>query len=164
MSSKKVIFDSKFLEIMLPGLVASMEALIIKSDSEGPPAKTCPGIMASAAFFSAHCAELLLKYKIQQEGNTITRTHDLFELFNRLNADSQTSIEAEFNRLISILNTVPNGWESAESVFQKARNANVSWRYGVEIDAASFTYPELIYAAALSVSNVIANELAKNVR
>ena len=160
MSRNNVVFDSKFFEKMLPGLVTSMETLIIQSESyERPPPKTLPGIMDAAIFLCAHCAELFLKYKIQQEGNTIKDGHDLFKLFKRLNANTQASIEAEFDRLISILNTVPNGWESAELVFQKARDANVSWRYGVRIDPASFIYPKMIYAAALSVANVIANEL-----
>ena len=161
------INDNRFLGI-LPGMLASAETLVIKIQSEqeeGVPTEATFGVMASASIMSAHCAELLLKYKIQQEGKTITKTHDLLKLFNRLNADSQASIETEFDKAISPPGTMPDGWDSAKSVFKKTRDASVAWRYAVESRRRiTLTFPLMIYAAALSVKNAIANQLTESMR
>ena len=58
------------LVTMLPGMLMSAKLLILeweKDEEEG----LIPGTFAASVIMSAHCAELLLKYKIRQEGHTI---------------------------------------------------------------------------------------------
>lgn len=139
-------------------MMMSAKALIEKSDSEWKerdPTEIYPGIMVTAIIISAHCAELLLKYKIKQEGRIISRnTHDLYYLYKTLNADSKAAIQKEFDKQL-LTETPPNGWESAESVFQKTRDACKNWRYAVEPNNIPSTYPRGIYIAAASVYKTI---------
>ena len=50
--------------------------------------------------------------------------------------------------------TLPNGWDSPESVFLKTRNAFVFWRYVVNLNnrtGLTTIYPSVLYIAAVSV-------------
>ena len=107
------------------------------------------GTMTAAIIISAQCAELLLKYKIEREGHPIKQTHDLFNLYETLKTESKAAIQKEFNKQRTI--TLPNGWDSVESVFRKARHALVKWRYAVEPTDQSLIYPHALYIAAVSV-------------
>ena len=137
---------------LLPGMLMSAKVLIEFGDSEwrkGDPKGLYPGAMTAAIIISAQCAELLLKYKIEREGHPIKQTHDLFNLYETLEAESKAAIQKEFNKHRTI--TLPNGWDSAESVFQKARHALVNWRYAVEPTDQSLIYPHALYIAAVSI-------------
>ena len=146
--------DEIRLVTMLPGMLMSAKTLIENSDSEWKKGDTTglyPGKLAAAIIMSAHCAELLLKYKIKQEGHIINwSSHDLYYLYKTLNADSKAVIQKEFDGQL-LTETPPNGWESAESVFQKTRNACKNWRYAVEPNNIPLTYPRGLYIAAASV-------------
>ena len=152
---KENIIETKFVTV-IPGMMMSAKALIEKSDLEwnNGDAKTV-GTWIAAVIMSAHCAELLLKYKIEREGHIITRaTHDLHYLYKTLNADSKAAIEKEFNEQLST-KTPPNGWESAESVFLKARKTCSDWRFAVQHGDISLTYLHPLYIAAVSVYKTI---------
>ena len=150
--------DEMRLVAMLPGMLISAKMLVENSDSEWKKGNTTglyPGEMAAAIIISAHCTELLLKYKIKQEGHVINwKDHDLYDLYKTLNADSKAAIEKEFNAQLST-KTPPNGWESAASVFQNARNACMDWRYAVEPDDIPLTYLQPLYMATVSVYRTI---------
>ena len=78
-------------------------------------------------------------------------THDLYTLYKTLKEESKVSIQKEFNEQKSTTK-LPNGWDSAESVFLKARKAFVYWRYVVSPHNYSSTiYPKPLYIAAVSV-------------
>lgn len=150
--------DEMRLVAILPGMLMSAKVLIENSDSEAKKEDTTglyPGEVAAGIIISAHCAELLLKYKIKQEGHVINwKEHDLYKLYKTLNADSKAAIEKEFNEQSSA-KTSPHGWESIESVFQNARNACMDWRYAVEPGDIPLTYLQPLYIAAVSVYKTI---------
>jgi HEPN domain-containing protein len=144
--SKAIINDTKFATV-LPGMLRSAKTLIERGDSElekRDPKSLYPGTMIAATIISAQCAELLLKYKIEREGHCIGNTHDLYDLYKTLAEESKKAIEKEFAEQTSKI-APPDGWNTAESVFRKARNALVDWRYSVE----STTEPPLLYFHAL---------------
>ena len=155
---KKGNIDEIRLVTMLPGMMISAKTLIKNNDSEwkkGDPTGIYPGTMAAAIIISAHCAELLLKYKIKQEGHIINwSSHDLYYLYKTLNADSKAAIQKEFDEQL-LTETPPNGWDSAEFVFQKTRDACKNWRYAVEPGDIPLTYPRGLYIAAASVYKTI---------
>ena len=146
------------LVAMLPGMLMAAKVLIEDSDPEwkkGDLTGLYAGKTAAAIIISAHCAELLLKYKIKQEGHIINwKEHDLYKLYKTLNADSKAAIEKEFNEQSST-KTQPNGWKSAESVFQNAHNACMDWRYAVEPGDIPLTYLQPLYIATVSVYKTI---------
>ena len=155
--NKAIINDTKFATV-LPGMLRSAKALIECGDSEhgnGDPKSLYPGTMIAATIISAQSAELLLKYKIEQEGHRIGNTHDLYDLYKILKKESKRAIEKEFaEQTLKI--TPPDGWDTAESVFRKARNALVDWRYSVEsTTVAPLLYFHALYTAAASVYKTI---------
>ena len=138
---------------VLPGMLMSAKKLIEFGDSEwekGDTKALYPGTMVAAVIISAQCAELLLKYKIEREGHPIKRTHDLYDLYKTLKDESKVAIQKEFDEQASTA-TLPNGWDSAEAVFKKARNALVNWRYAVEPTDKRTIYPHPLYIATVSV-------------
>ena len=142
------------LVTMLPGMLMSAKLLISeweKGDAEG----LIPGTFAASVIMSAHCAELLLKYKIKQEGQAINwNSHNLHYLYQTLNADSKAAIQKEYDEQL-LSEKPPDGWKSVESVFQKTANACVAWRYAVESGNIPLIFPRGLYMAAASVYKTI---------
>ena len=104
--------------------------------------------------------QLLLKYKIEREGKSFERDHDLYDLYESLKNESKVKIQEEFDKLLSeanvLPNDLPNGWNSAESVFKSARQACVEWRYLIETNTRRPRQsPDIdiyaLYTAVLSV-------------
>lgn len=155
--SKAIINDTKFATV-LPGMLRSAKTLIERGDSElekRDPKSLYPGTMIAATIISAQCAELLLKYKIEREGHCIGNTHDLYDLYKTLAEESKKAIEKEFAEQTSKI-APPDGWNTAESVFRKARNALVDWRYSVESTMEPpLLYFHALYTAAASVYKTI---------
>ncbi len=154
----KIVINEELLARIVPGMLKSADDLfqLNESTKDDPDlAYLSLGSMVSTTMISGQCAELLLKYKIQQEGKVIEPIHDLYKLFTTLKDESQNEIKDEFVKLKEGLTTsFPDGWDNAESVFQKARHAFVFWRYAVEGDQGNgrntiFPYP--LYIAAFSV-------------
>lgn len=110
------------LVTMLPGMLMSAKLLILeweKGETEG----LIPGAFAASVIMSAHCAELLLKYKIKQEGHAINwNSHNLNYLYQTLNADSKEAIQKECDKLL-LSQKPPDGWTNVASIFQKTANA-----------------------------------------
>ena len=118
------------------------------------------GIAISGAVLCAHTAELLLKYKLDQEGKTFKPTHDdLYELYLSLSNESKEAIQKDFDELVSQAllppNGLPTGWDSAEAVFKSARCIFTEWRYVIEKNPKSRKSPvgslDSLYTAVLSV-------------
>ena len=148
---KEITIGQELSAALLPGMFRSVEVLIKFNSSEWKKGNQdmYPGIMANVIVLSALCAELLLKYKIQEEGHPIRADHDLHDFYQTLKDESKAAIEKEFNELGS-RTTLPNGWDNANSVFEKARKA-LDWRYGIQLGDKRLTYYEPLYIAALSV-------------
>ena len=161
--ANKIVINEELLALIVPGMLKSADDLFVLNES----AKDDPdlaflsfGSTVSMTIISGQCAELLLKYKIQQEGKVIEPIHDLHKLFTTLKEESKNEIKDEFGKLKQQLSTsFPDGWDNVESIFQKARHAFVYWRYAVETGQQSgrnesgcnaiFPYP--LYIAAFSV-------------
>ena len=158
--ANKIVINEELLARIVPGMLKSADDLFILNEStkDDPDlAVLSLGSIVSATMISGQCAELLLKYKIQQEGKVIEPIHDLYKLFTTLKEESKNEIKDEFEKLKEQLNTsLPVGWDNAESVFQKARHAFVFWRYAVAVDQGSglnTIYPYPLYIATFSVYN-----------
>ena len=142
------------LVTMLPGMLMSAKLLTVELDKEGIDG-LYPGTVAAAVIMRAHCAELLLKYKIKQEEHIINwNSHNLHCLYQTLNADSKAAIQKEYDEQL-LLEKPPEDWKSVESVFQKTANACVAWRYAVEPGNIRLIYPRGLYIAAASVYKTI---------
>ena len=146
---EEVIINEETLAKVVPGMLNSARTLI--NLNEG--VKNVFGNIISTILITSQCVELLLKYKIQQEGKKIEKTHKLYDLFKSLNKDTRTEIQNNFDRIMSTeKETLPEGWDDAESVFQKANNALVHWRYVATVHEGTHTIHTIpLYIAALSV-------------
>ena len=151
---RKPTIDEHKLATVVPGMLLSAKALIELGDKEKDSAELAFGNTIATTIITAQCAELLLKYKLEQEGRSFKKnTHDLYNLYKALSEESKAEIQKNFNQESSKI-TLPNGWDSPESVFLKARNALVFWRYIVNLNnRTGFTtiYPSVLYIAAVSV-------------
>ena len=150
----KLLINENVLATVVPGMLMSAKTLIEFDDFEwkkGDPNAQSIGNMIATIMITSQCTELLLKYKIEQEGGRYKKTHDLYTLYKTLKEESKVSIQKEFNEL-KLTVKLPNGWDTAESVFLKARKAFVYWRYVVSSPNYSLTiYPQPLYIAAVSV-------------
>ena len=162
-SGKTTVFSATRCANILPGMVESIKHLIECATSD--QARNFRwGIITSAIVLSTHTAELLLKYKLEQEGKSFGATHDLYDLYQKLKQESKVKIQEEFDKLVSEStvppNGLPNGWDSAEAVFKSARRAHVEWRYLVETKLKTPRQspdiePSVLYTAVLSVFRTI---------
>lgn len=76
-------------------------------------------------------------------------------MYRVLKEESKTAIQEKFSEQKSEIN-LPNGWDSAGVVFQKARKALVGWRYAVNSTNKSATiFPHALYVATVSVYRTI---------
>ena len=131
---RKPTIDEHKLATVVPGMLLSAKALIELRDKEKDSAELAFGNTIATTMITAQCAELLLKYKLEQEGRSFKKnTHDLYNLYKALSEESKAEIQKNFNQESSKI-TLPNGWDSPESVFLKTRNAFVFWRYIVNLN------------------------------
>ena len=135
--------------IILHGMLKSAKKLYEYLETN-ENTKFYPGVYVATCIMSAQCAELLLKYKIQSEKNYTKMTHDLYDLYTSLTVESKAAIEKEYSDQVSS-KPPPSGWDSAESVFKKTRNALVDWRYAVEATSTPLIRVRGLYIAAASV-------------
>ena len=159
MRQETIVFDEKKLAQVIPGMLKSADELFkfgntIKDNDTLSVLSF--GNTVSTTMITAQCSELLLKYKLQQEGKKIEKTHELYKLFKPLSEESQKEIENNFKAYISTLTfPLPKGWENVESVFQKANDAFVYWRYIAAVNNPNnelkTIYPYPLYIAALSI-------------
>ena len=151
---RKPTIDENKLAAVVPGMLLSAKALIELGEKEKDSAELAFGNTIATTMITAQCAELLLKYKLEREGRSFKKnTHDLHNLYKALSEESKADIQKNFNE-DSLKITLPNGWDSPESVFLKARNALVFWRYVVNhTNRTGLTtiYPDVLYIAAVSV-------------
>ncbi len=74
------VFNESVCQIALPGLAHSCEYQVkLVRNEKGQSSEM--GIAISGAVLCAHTAELLLKYKLDQEGKTFKQIHDLHKLY-----------------------------------------------------------------------------------
>ena len=152
------VFNESMCQILLPGLTRSCEYLVkLVRNEKGQSSEM--GIAISGAVLCAHTAELLLKYKLDQEGKTFKQIHDLHKLYLLLSNESKEEIQKEFDGLVSQAllppNGLPTGWDSAEGVFKSACCISTEWRYVIEKNPKSRKSPvfslDSLYTAVLSV-------------
>ena len=160
-SEKTMVFSEDRCRIILSGMVDSIKHLVEYAKSE-QGRNFHWGYINSAIILAAHTAELLLKYKIEREGKPFEKDpqHRLYKLYTSLNNESKIRIQEEFDKLLSEANMssdmLPDGWNSAESVFRSANRAYVDWRYLVETNPTKPRQsPDIdmnaLYMAVLSV-------------
>lgn len=148
----------KLFPLMIKGMLMSCKIIIefdVQENSKGDPGAFSVGCLVSATLLSTFCAELLLKYKITQEGGKFEKTHNLHDLYNKLKPQSQSLIEDEFNKIKPGIN-LPKNYDSVKSIFFAAQDDFVDWRY-VAISSSmkkiNTSYPQIIHMAAVSVYN-----------
>ena len=133
-SKQTLIFDENLSATVLPGMVQSVKDLISLVKYQ-PVENFELGRFTSAFIIGGHTAELLLKYKLSQEGTSFAYTHDLYDLYKLLRDESKEAIQREFENLLLETNTppesLPAGW-NAESVVKSIRLVHVEWRYIME--------------------------------
>ena len=157
----ELTFNDQIFPVMIKGMLMSAKIIIDFEEQEhtkGDPNAFSIGCHTSAILLSTFCAELLLKYKITEEGKRFEKTHNLHDLYNKLEPQSQSKIEDEFNKLASEIN-LPENYDSVKSVFFAAQDDFVNWRYiaisPTGIAKVTTSYPQVIQMAAVSVYNSI---------
>ena len=158
-SEQTMVFNENMCRTVFPGMVDSIRTLIEYSTTERG-GNFHAGYINSAVILSAHIAELLLKYKIEREGKSFKKTHDLHELYTKLQVESKNQIQSEFDILVSEANIsasdLPPSWDSVGAVFFSAKNVSKGngWRYLVEMNSgARDVHPWMLYTAVRSVFN-----------
>lgn len=154
----ELAFNDNVFPVMIKGMLRSVQTIIEfdgQENSKGDPNAFTIGCHISAILLSAFCAELLLKYKITEEGKKFEKTHNLHDLYDVLEPESQSSIEDEFNKITPGIN-LPKNYDSVKDIFFAAQDDFVNWRY-IAISPNSMpvatSYPQGIWTAALSVYN-----------
>ena len=154
-SEQTMIFNENMCRTMYPGMVDSIRTLFEYRNTE-QGRNFSLGYINSEVILSAHTAELLLKYKIEREGKSFKKNHNLHELYAKLQVESKTQIQREFDILLSEANKsasdLPPNWSSPEAIFNSARNFSIDWRYLAEQnDDIRDVHPWALYTAVLSV-------------
>lgn len=154
---KEIRFSKEHMEHIVPGVLNTAKELLnlAKSNENDVIKKVASlGNRISAVIITTQCIEWLLKYKIQLEGKKIEPIHDLDKLFKTLEDEAQSEISKKFEENKTLLSfPLREGWDNIESIFQKADNAFVSWRYAVTTNDKKRRdiSPVALYAAAISV-------------
>ena len=154
-SEQTMVFNENMCRATFPGMVDSIRTLFEYSPTE-QDRNFRLGYINSATILSAHTAELLLKYKIEREGESFKKNHNLHELYAKLQVESKTQIQREFDILVSEANIsasdLPPNWNSVGAIFNSARKFSIGWRYLAEQnDDIRDVYPWALYTAVLSV-------------
>ena len=154
-----VKFSERLSVTVLPGMVECSKHLVEKEREYEPQHQYKGGFIVCATTTCAFTAELLLKYKLQQEGIKFPPTHDLYCLYQRLSGETKETIQSHFDLLVSEAQMPPTGllagWDNAESVFRSARHAFEGWRYVVEAKQSIVVDLYALYTALLSVFRAI---------
>ena len=154
-SEQTMVFNENMCRTVFPGMVDSIRTLIEYSTTERG-GNFRAGYINSAVILSAHIAELLLKYKIEREGKSFKKTHNLHELYAKLQVESKNQIQSEFDILVSEANISASdllpGWNSVEAIFYSARKFSEGWRYLAQrMNYIRDVHPCALYTAVLSV-------------
>ena len=150
-TSNRIVIDKTLLTRIIPGMLLSAKALIIidEADQEGPMYSY--GRAISIAMLICHSCELLLKYKIQIEGKTIKRQHDLYKLFDLLENETKIEIETIFKKETPE-HILRDGMRDATSILKHHNNAFTTWRYHLATAKGDLSICiGLLYNATLSV-------------
>ena len=154
-SEQTMVFNENICRATFPGMVDSIRTLFEYSVTE-QDRNFHLGYINSVAILSAHTAELLLKYKIEREGESFKKNHNLHELYAKLQVESKTQIQREFDILVSEANIsasdLPPNWNSVGAIFNSARKFSIGWRYLAEQnDDIRDVHPWALCTAVLSV-------------
>ena len=154
-SEQTMVFNENICRATYPGMVDSIRTLVEYS-ATAQDGKFRLGYINSAIILGAHAAELLLKYKIEREGESFKKNHNLHELYAKLQVESKTQIQREFDILVSEVNKsasdLPPNLNSVGAIFNSARKFSIGWRYLAEQnDDIRDVHPWALYTAVLSV-------------
>lgn len=164
--SEKIVIEKDYLEKIIPGMLMSAKTLIeelpLTPQNLNIYFFNLPGRAMSTTMIICHSCELLLKYKIQAEGNTIERKHDLYKLFNSLENNTKTEIETIFkdetpqHSLLpepqSLLPELQFEMTDVESILKYHNDAFTEWRYNLATGTGKFGVRLVpLYNATLSI-------------
>ena len=154
-SEQTMVFNENICRATYPGMVDSIRTLFEYNATE-QDRNFRLGYIKSAIILSVHTAELLLKYKIEREGESFKKDHNLHELYAKLQVESKTQIQREFDILVSEVNKsasdLPPNWNSVGAIFNSARKFSIGWRYLAEQnDDIRDVHPWALYTAVRSV-------------
>ena len=155
-------FNERLSVTTLPGMVECSRQLIELEQNYEARHNYKGGYMVCAAMNCALTSELLLKYKLGQDGVDIPMTHDLFELYEVLSNETKSDIQGRFEEYVSRFPVrLIEDWDNVASIFKSARCAFEIWRYVMqEPTPSAMVSVQHLYAAAWSVF-VIINDHAK---
>ena len=152
--------DEAKMRLIIPGTLLSIGLLF--NDRSKHDLRNQAGMVISSIVLGAHCAELLLKYKLQQEGKDVYKDHELYDLFELLDENSKNEIRKEFRGLLSkypkLLKPI---WSEVDIVFKEMNEASMTFRYAVEgvqcktepTSDSKHGSPFYIFLAAMSIAN-----------
>ena len=154
--SEKIVIENMLLEKIIPGMLMSAKTLI----EELPLTLNryffnLPGRTMSTTMIICHSCELLLKHKIQAEGKTIEKIHDLYRMFNLLENKTKTEIETIFKNETPQCFLLPEPkfqMTNVESILKYHNDAFTKWRYNLATGTGKFgVCVGLLYNATLSI-------------
>ena len=94
---KKPTIDENKLAAVVPGMFMSAKALLELGQKEKGLGESPFGNIIATTMITAQCAELLLKYKLEQEQRSFKKnTHDLYNLYKPLSEESKAEIQKTF--------------------------------------------------------------------
>ena len=152
--------DEAKMRLIIPGTLLSIGLLFNNTGKHG--LHNGAGMVISSIVLGAHCAELLLKYKLQREGKDVYKDHELYDLFELLDENSKNEIRAEFRVLSSQYPKLPKPiWSEVDIVFKEMNKASMTFRYAVEgvqyqtesTSGSKHGSPFYIFLAAMSIAN-----------
>lgn len=159
-NEKKIVIDENYLHYVIPGMFKSAEMLLKElcpPDEDNRVNQFFVGIIISTGIIFCHGMELLLKYKIQQEGKEIKKDHNLYKLFNLLKGDSKAKIEKIFEEIDIIKHLYDDSDKfknmiSVEIILEEYQDAFTNWRYFVaDTELKPGLIIEPLYRAAMSI-------------
>ena len=181
MKDTVTISDKRCL-MVFPGMIASINHLCELFAVEKNSHNTM-GVLSTLVYACGHTIELLLKYKIGNEGREIPKKHDLFKLFNLLSDQEKENIKSSFRKLKAKYKIPPTGpkteqaerelqklvtekfgmptnynvikWNNIEGILELAKECHVDWRYSVEKGKGLLIQPQALALAVRSIYNTI---------
>ena len=150
-TSNQIVIDKTLLSGIIRGMLLSARDLLITEELDQEGYMYLAGRSISIAMLICHSCELLLKYKIQMEGKTIEKKHDLYKLFDLLENKTKIQIETIFEKETP-KDVLRDEMRDATSILKHHNKAFTTCRYNLATATGSFSIClGLLYNATLSV-------------
>ena len=165
--------DIERFKRQLPGRMHTLEIIFhsliqsIKDKSD-----LIKGLHSDFTFQSCHIIEILLKARIELEGNTYTKGHSLISYYEQLSDETKAILrllyESElkkagyFDKLVEMglaksskPNFNPFSWINYESVLDGIKKDNINSRYSFEMGVELVNSPNLLRIAAITTYRTV---------